>query len=190
MRKYLYLTFLLISLCVPQSGHSEGGDSHRISLTTEFIYNITKFVHWPNAAEGEQSDSITLCFANVERWQHQIKAQLQGKKSRRRQVITRFPDSPDQYQQCQLLFIGQSEHSRYFSAISNIPAQGVLTIGENDDFMQHGGMFRFFTQRNQLRFEVNPVAAEQAGLKISSKLIQLGMLYEPPDSNIDGALAE
>jgi hypothetical protein len=35
-------------------------------------------------------------------------------------------------------------------------------------------MINFFKQENTIRFEINAVAAQTAGLKISSKLLQIG----------------
>jgi YfiR/HmsC-like len=41
--------------------------------------------------------------------------------------------------------------------------------------MREGGMVRFLTENNRVRFQINQKAAEAAGLKISSKLLALSV---------------
>ena len=49
----------------------------------------------------------------------------------------------------------------------------VLTIGESEQFLDAGGMINILFEDTQLRFEVNPDAAERAKLVISSKFLRL-----------------
>jgi hypothetical protein len=46
-------------------------------------------------------------------------------------------------------------------------------VGETDRFIETGGMINFVAEGNKIRFQINEVAAESAGLKISSKLLSL-----------------
>lgn len=50
---------------------------------------------------------------------------------------------------------------------------GVLTVGEADQFAVRGGVITFVKEANRLRFEINVDAAGRAGLRISSRLLQL-----------------
>ena len=43
-----------------------------------------------------------------------------------------------------------------------------------DNFLELGGMIRFYMEGKRVRFEINNEAAKSARLKISSKLLQLG----------------
>jgi hypothetical protein len=57
--------------------------------------------------------------------------------------------------------------------MGSVRSSSVLTVGEASHFNQAGGMIRFFIQDNKVRFEINPNAAGQARLRISSKLLAL-----------------
>jgi hypothetical protein len=46
-----------------------------------------------------------------------------------------------------------------------------LTVSDMPDFINNGGMIQFVLKDNKARFEVNLVAAEKAGLTISSQLL-------------------
>ena len=48
-----------------------------------------------------------------------------------------------------------------------------LTVGETQNFMRRGGIINFIIVENRVRFEINLIAAERAGITISAKLLQL-----------------
>ena len=50
-----------------------------------------------------------------------------------------------------------------------------VTVGDTPGFLDHGGMMNFILEGSKVRFEIDLNAAEQAGLKISSKLINLAV---------------
>ena len=49
----------------------------------------------------------------------------------------------------------------------------VLTIGEEADFIQLGGIIRFYNEENHIRFEINQTAALKSNLKLSVKLLEV-----------------
>jgi hypothetical protein len=49
-------------------------------------------------------------------------------------------------------------------------------VGDTKGFAKLGGMINFVLEDNRVRFEVNKTAAEQTGMKISSKLLSLAVL--------------
>ena len=51
----------------------------------------------------------------------------------------------------------------------------MLTVGETEKFLEAGGMINFVTQGNKIRFQINEAATKKAGLKVSSKLLNLAL---------------
>jgi len=49
----------------------------------------------------------------------------------------------------------------------------VLTVGEEEKFIEQGGLIRFLLDDNRVRFDINDLSARKAGLKISSRLLAL-----------------
>ena len=56
-----------------------------------------------------------------------------------------------------------------------------LTIGETEGFATLGGIINLTVEENKVRFEINLLAANRAGLKISSKLISLARIVKEQD---------
>jgi hypothetical protein len=53
-----------------------------------------------------------------------------------------------------------------------------LTVGEAEGFATQGGIINFAVEGNKLHLEVNPLAAERAGLKFSSKLLNIATIVK------------
>ena len=49
----------------------------------------------------------------------------------------------------------------------------MLTVAEQDTFLNDGGVIRFLNENNKVRFSVNLEAARAANLTISSELLKL-----------------
>jgi hypothetical protein len=53
-----------------------------------------------------------------------------------------------------------------------------LTVGESEGFAALGGIINLTVEGNTVHFEVNQLAAERAGLKISSKLLSMAKIVK------------
>ena len=77
-----------------------------------------------------------------------------------------------------IVFIAASEKAHVEAILAATAGHSVLTVGETPDFCRQGGMINLTMKNNRIRFEINPTAATQAGLKISSKLLKLATIVE------------
>ena len=51
----------------------------------------------------------------------------------------------------------------------------MLTVGDTKGFVDQGVIINFILEGSKVRFEIKPEAADRAGLRISSKLLQLAL---------------
>ena len=77
---------------------------------------------------------------------------------------------------CHILFLSASEKKRLPEILARLRGASVLTVGESESFLQAGGVINFARRNQRVRLEVNAAAADQAGLKISSKLLNVADL--------------
>jgi len=66
-------------------------------------------------------------------------------------------------------------------AIQLLKGVPVLTIGETPGFARNGGIINLILEDNKVRFEVNVQAAKDAELNISSRLLALARIIQPPE---------
>ena len=141
-----------------------------------FLLNFTKFVQWPATAFAAADSPIAICvwgndpFGKV---LDQIVAEevVDGRKV----VVRRIKGTPAPHT-CQALFVNGTGKEALGSLSALGP--GVLTIGEGEGFVRRGGMIAFVVENRRVRFGINESAAEAAGLKLSSKLLNVARSVE------------
>ena len=74
---------------------------------------------------------------------------------------------------CHILFVSHSEEKHYATVLQAIQGASVLTVGETPDFLAAGGAVSFQFQNEVLQFEVNLNNANEAHLKLSSRMLAL-----------------
>ena len=71
-----------------------------------------------------------------------------------------------------ILFIPAEEQRRASSFLAK-HKRGALTVGESDDFLARGGIISLRRRNQKMGLEVNLTSASNAGLKLSSKLLEV-----------------
>jgi YfiR/HmsC-like len=143
-----------------------------------FIYNFAQFVDWPTSAFESADAPFVVAVVGKDPFNGLLEEVVAGKRVGGRTVVVQHFDSSAGIGQCQILFVPMTEEGSLGTIIQKMQNKPVLTIGEVDDFTEEGGCFRFFTEDNKMRFEINQDAAEQAGLRISSKLLRLARIFK------------
>lgn len=95
--------------------------------------------------------------------------------SGRRVLVRRAPDAAG-LRQCHIVFVPASETGRFPQLNDTLDGRNVLTVGEAKGFAERGGIINFVVENQRVRFEINPQAASQANLRLSSKLMQLATI--------------
>jgi hypothetical protein len=133
-----------------------------------FLLNFTRFVEWP---EPENRNSpFLICIVGDDPFGSSLDLIVQGETvNGRKIVVSRVRrEAPAS---CALIYVSASEKNVRETLAAAGP--GVLTVGEGDGFLDEGGMIAFVIDNRHVRFNVDPAAAQKAGLKISSKLLNV-----------------
>ena len=84
---------------------------------------------------------------------------------------------------CHLLFIAESAQSRLRETLLGLRGSTTLTVSDIPEFARHGGMIGFIRRDRRIRLEINEFNARNAGLRISSKLLEVEVrVYSAPGS--------
>lgn len=133
-----------------------------------YVYNLTKYVSWPQSKHtlligvvGDTGTGVAM------------KAMLDGKSSDGRiiHVVLNPPDSG--LSACDLVYVASTEtsaSSHIFALVNVLP---ILTVGEDSRFLTHGGMVGLVRSADRIEIEVNLKSVRTAGLKMSSRLLDL-----------------
>jgi hypothetical protein len=133
-----------------------------------FLYNFARFVDWPATMA---SGPLTICLADHNPFGDALAATLQGERIGGREVVARVITAPSSA--CHVLFVPEGASAAPYLRDRQAPT---LTVGESGDFIAMGGIVNFVREGANVRFEIDAMAAERAGLRISSRLLRLARM--------------
>ena len=163
---------LLISLLGGACGRRVAAQTaNEYQVKAAFLYNFAKFIEWPT--EAFSNGHLVVGLIGDDPFGSALDQTINGKSINGRQLIIRRFKWGQNLRDCHILFIASSERKRLPQILESLRGARVLTVGELDKFCQQGGLINFILEENKVRFEINLDVAEQAGLKISSKLLAL-----------------
>jgi hypothetical protein len=148
-----------------------------------FLYNFVKFVEWPATPAGQEGP-IEICVLGKDPFGGALERVVEGKTVNARQIVIRRIGEIAAARSCQVLFVSASEAGRVSELTKAIRGRNVLTVSGIDRFCERGGIITFLMEGQRVRFQINPKMATSAGLKISSKLLQLAVV-RPEDKEKD-----
>lgn len=169
------LMLVLLSVLGPQTLAQDAKVSES-DLKAAFLFNFTTLIEWPPEAFARDDSKMVVGVYGDEDFATTLKTLLADKKAHGRPfVVKRLANAADA-RTCQIVFFRESETRKMGQAYESIKKLPILTVGESEEFLDQGGMFTFFFEDKQLRFEINPATAENAKLTVSSKLLRLAKI--------------
>jgi len=136
-----------------------------------FLLNFLKYVEWPSATNSNTNAPMQICLIGKDQLGSSLSSLIKSKTIDGRIVVLENGDAECAWRQCQLLFVSGSENRKVEEILAAVKDLPVLTVGETEDFLEKGGMISLVMRDKTVRLEINLVAAEAAGLKISSRLL-------------------
>jgi hypothetical protein len=143
------------------------------------IYNFAKFVEWPAEAFSSDTAPIQLAVFGDEDFGNKLRVLMTGQKAHGRSVDVKNISSPQDAKNFHMVFVAGAENRRTAQILEATKKSPVLTVGEAEPFLDAGGMITLVLEDAQLKFEVNPEAAQKVKLEISSRLLRLARKRSP-----------
>jgi hypothetical protein len=157
---------------VPCASQGQTADEYQVKAA--YMYNLAKFVDWPLEAFSSPSQPIVFCVTGQTPLSRPLEDALAGKVVGQRPLVFRQLTDSKQTGDCKVLFMNLADQKRQRQTLDQVKSLHVLTVGEAEDFTAEGGIVRFFLDAGRVRLEFNLDAADDAKLRVSSKLLSLG----------------
>jgi hypothetical protein len=156
---------------------AQEGESREYKIKAAYLLNFAKFVEWPTNRFPTPTTPIKVGVLGKDPFGPDLERTIGGRVIGGRKCEIMRTDDPEAALSCHIIFISSSERKELPAILEKLHRGNVLTVGELEQFTSQGGILGFYLYENTVRFEVNPQAAEQAGLRISAKLLQIA---KPP----------
>lgn len=146
-------------------------------LKAAYIYQFTKFVRWPDAAYENNQTPIKICVLGKSPFGKSLDT-FSSRVSQNKSLSVEHLQSIKNIEQCHAVYICQSERKKLPKILEVIKRVPVLSISDMNDFAERGGMIGFKPKNRKVGIVINVNAAQMAGIKISSKLLEVSTVID------------
>lgn len=140
-------------------------------IKAAYLYKFLAFTEWPAQAFDGREAPIVIGVLGAEALAMELSQAVAGRAVDGRAVTVRELRGGEATSGLHVLFVGRSAARRLPALLGAARGQPLLTVGESDDATAPGTAITFVVVDDKVRFDVAPAVAEQAGLKISARLL-------------------
>ena len=139
-----------------------------------FVYNFMKYVEWPEAAS---KGDFTVGVLGDSPINSELQTLASSKKLKGRNIVLKKFSTPEEAVNCHLLYVSSSKSATVKTLKDQTKDKPVLIVGEREGLAKKGAGLSFVTlEDDELKFDINKKEIEQHQLKISTSLINLGIV--------------
>ena len=178
--KYILILILFLAFhCSAQLDLVQTDSDKEYKVKSAFIFNFIKFAEWTPDGKAD-SDYITLSVIGDNPFGDNLEI-LKTKDVKDKSIRVRYylfqqlenKDTLLEFQQSNVLFICESEQSRYETILQYFENKSVLTIGDEKDFAATVGVISFDLEKGKICFDINFDNAKVYGVKLNARLYKL-----------------
>ncbi len=138
-----------------------------------FVYQFANFITWPDGAFSDASAPVVIGILGNETVAKVLRESVRDKKVGERPILVRDLATPQEAAECQIVFLDRSDDKRVGEYLAVLVSKPILTVSDDDNFTEEGGVIKLYEQQNKLRIEINVDEAARSNLTVSSKLLSL-----------------
>ncbi len=141
------------------------------AVRAAYVFNLIKYVEWPS-----QDRELTIGLAGDAATGEVMEKLLNGRASDGETVrVVRSP-SDEELAKCRVLYIADGQAGEALRFLEKVRGRSILTVGETEAFARAGGMIGLVNSGDHIQIEVNLDAAQSAGIRISSRVLNLATI--------------
>lgn len=174
-RRAACLLGVLMLMAVPAAGQLPEADAK-----AAFLARLPLFVDWPTDALAAGQPLVIAVLGG-----HPLLVPLRkfsGQIVNGHAVEIRQITADDDLRRCHILFVPESAGVGAAALVDRLRGLPVLTVGEDPRFIAWGGMLRLRVLLSRLRFHVNLTRTDAGKLRISARLLALGLVERSADA--------
>jgi|WetSurMetagenome_2_1015567.scaffolds.fasta_scaffold132027_1 hypothetical protein len=167
-KKLALYTLSCIVFLISRSAPTCAQDQGEYTLKTAFLYNFIQFTEWPSSV----GNTIKVCVYGGDPFGESLNS-LKGKSAGERSIsIQRVLNQPE-LKDCHVVFVNQATIGQLPEISEILKGRPVLIVADSPGAAKRGAALCMETVQNRITFEANLTEARNAGLNLSSKLLQL-----------------
>ena len=163
---------LLLNLGMPL----QAADFSEDQVKAVYLFNFAGFIRWPESAFVETPEQFQFCAFNDENNVIiLLKKVISNESIKGRKLVFHLVNPNEGLKNCHILFLPSTQLSKITEFFES-KQKNMLTVSDDDDFANQGGMISFIRKKKRLRSAINVSRLESVGLKASSKLLRIATI--------------
>jgi len=176
----LWCMLLLALLSGPRRAVAADAGPTEYQVKAVFLFNFAKFIEWPAAKMGGADSPLVIGIIGDNPFGKLLEETIKDQTISGHRLVSRAISTTAEAAACHIVFISRSEKERLRPLLASLKGQPVVTVSETKGFTQDGGMINLVVLNGRVKLEINPAAAGEAGVKLSSKLLSIARITPEP----------
>tara|TARA_B100000809_G_scaffold136817_1_gene134339 strand:+ start:41 stop:553 length:513 start_codon:yes stop_codon:yes gene_type:complete len=168
MKKHLFLPILFLF-----TFYAVGQEQSQVQ--SAYIYHFTKYMEWPAAKQSGDFVIGVIGVIGDSPITPYLKSLAASKKAGMQSIVIKEFSSVSKVTNCHILFVSSKKSYELSSAIIKGKELSALIITAKAGYGKKGAGINFVTVGGKSRFEINESSIAASNVKVSAKLIQMGI---------------
>ncbi len=164
--------------CAPFAAPTSAQAPDASAIKADMVCNMAKFVQWPEGVIAQNRGQIVVAILGEDDLAVTLASVLSTRNVNGKPVFVRFARRAQDCKGAQIVYIATSESAHVDEVLGALKGLPTITLSDLDGFVQKGGMVNFTGTPPRVRFEISLARAEQAGLRISSRLLAIAHVVD------------
>lgn len=148
-------------------------------IKAAFLYKFLGYVEWPPQTFARADSPLVVGVVGASELASELATLSQGRTVGERSVVVRELAAADSTAGLHALFIGRGAGAQRGEVAARARGTPVLTVTESDEAFTLGAAINLVVVGDRVRFDVAPRNAENAQLKVSSRLLAVARKVVP-----------
>ena len=177
MRVLAFVLSCLVATVAPSRAQVQSDPRFEVDVKATFVFQFSRYAEWPAtptpAAAARPRPPFKVCALADGAFDRSLDKVLEGETVDGRRMVRRVPDTLEEAQGCQILYLGDIEPERVKPLLASVDGLPVLTIGETPEFLKWGGQILLVRDGTRIRFDINLQAARRNNIVLRSQLLRI-----------------
>jgi len=177
-----FLKFIMV-FCLTFTIHAQIGE---YKIKTIFIEKFTLFIEYPEQCQMDNTSTpFIIGVIGKNPFGTYLQEYFSNHKIKNKVVKIQNITNLHEIDKCNILFISQSEKHQLTEILSHIKERPILTISDSKGFAEEGVHINFYLSQDKVMFEINRKAAQNSGLYVDFRLLNMAKIVNSEEDNND-----
>jgi hypothetical protein len=159
----------MMGACMSLANAAMGQGVTEVAVKAAFVFKFLGYVEWPTSAVTGDAPYV-IGVAGADELAAELERMTASRSLNGRRITVKRWRDGDTTRGLHVLYVGRSQPNARELLLS-IQRQPTLTVTEGDRGLEQGSIVNLVTLEDRVGFEVSLVAADRAGLAISSRML-------------------